>query len=364
MQQQQPKNPPLVLPPDDDIMAFITEPFAVIKRVVGSFQPETVGILSAPGSTGKSFFALQLAFALAAGNQTKEGRIIQDAIAPIPLPDAPAQHVVYLSGEDPADQRRNRVKYISQRLSPVLPGENPDDPAVIALHEDERKQLAVDVKTHLHFIGTTGLITDLFDAQHLKTILDRVASLPEAPVLIIVDTFSRFHQSDENSNAEMAKFLGCSQQIATQTGAAMLKLHHTSKFAAYNGLGTEQQSARGASSIVDNSRWGGSLQTMTERQEMEFATRGADIHDRTDYICFNETKASYGKPIKNLWLKRTTGGVLVPANLPVDQPKKSSANAAATGSGNKNGGGTATGKKTAAKKKNANTGASHDREES
>ncbi|MCK1975372.1 helicase RepA family protein, partial [Bacillus safensis] len=51
----------------------------------------------------------------------------------------------------------------------------------------------------------------------------------EGARLIVLDTLSRIHTLDENSNGEMAQLVAKLEEIATITKASVLYLHHVSK---------------------------------------------------------------------------------------------------------------------------------------
>jgi hypothetical protein len=75
--------------------------------------------------------------------------------------------------------------------------------------------------------------------------------------LIIVETASRIAPIDENDNSMGARLVGCLEEIRDKTGATVLVIDHSSKStrgAKSDLLG--QNSLRGASSKLDNARWG------------------------------------------------------------------------------------------------------------
>lgn len=50
--------------------------------------------------------------------------------------------------------------------------------------------------------------------------------------LVVLDTLSRLHALDENSNGEMAHLVTTLEYVAAETGAAVLYLHHVNKSSA------------------------------------------------------------------------------------------------------------------------------------
>lgn len=150
--------------------------------------------------------------------------------------------------------------------------------------------------------------------------------------LCIVDTLSRSHGADENSNPEMIGVLGEFEAVARDTGCTILLAHHVSK-SGRDGEGSV--SARGASAISDNARWAASLTKMSLKQAQEWCDGdgpsgpGQPIGDCRDlYALLNlSEKPNYAAGGgAGRWLRREKGGVLVPASLsPFEKPEKGGA---------------------------------------
>ncbi|EQD32565.1 replication protein A [mine drainage metagenome] len=124
---------------------------------------------------------------------------------------------------------------------------------------------------------------------------------------------------DENSNQDMAGVVGRLESLATQTGAAVLFLHHVSKGAIYGGSSDGQYAARGASALTDQSRWAAALSGMTKQEAGSLGESGAAkvIGEANSglYVRLSVPKSSYGQPINDRWFKRHEGGVLRPVEL-------------------------------------------------
>jgi hypothetical protein len=78
---------------------------------------------------------------------------------------------------------------------------------------------------------------------------------------------------------------------------------------AAQGRTDEQQSARGASSLVDNARWQAYMSVMTEAEAKKEKIKA---YDRKYYVRFGISKQNYGQPFADHWYKRHEGGVLLP----------------------------------------------------
>ena len=68
----------------------------------------------------------------------------------------------------------------------------------------------------------------LVDAGDIAALAAEIKAMPEAPVLIVIDTLNRnFGPGDENSTADMTKAVAGLDALRTATGAAILAIHHT-----------------------------------------------------------------------------------------------------------------------------------------
>ena len=260
---------------------FSSEP-TELDFILPGLLKGTPALLIAPGATGKSFWSLQAAISIASGAKIFGIKVERTG------------DVVYLSAEDPADIVKNRLRDMAAYLSP-----------------DERMKTA----QNCYVIDIRGKRTDI---MHEKTRMEIIAMCRGAR-LVIVDTLNRVHGLNENDNGEMAVFISQIESIAVETGAAILMCHHTSKMAHLEGRANEQQSARGASALVDNTRFTGYVSKMTKEQsnELSLHENGRPIGDdnRDRYVQFGVAKQNYGEPVSNCWHRREKGGVLIPIML-------------------------------------------------
>lgn len=226
----------------DVLAAFECEP-PVLDFIWPGFLAGTVGALVAPGATGKSFWALEAAMSIACN--VSGGDLV--GLAP-----ARTGRVVYLAGEDPPPALVRRIHAIGQHLGHT---------ARQAIAEN----LAVE--------PIMGKRLNIMDDAHLR----RVVEYSAGARLIVLDTLSRIHALDENSNGNMAHLVAVLEQVAATTGASVLYLHHVSKGSAREGQTDQQQAARGASALIDNARWCGYVARMTEDEARRLSDRA---HDR------------------------------------------------------------------------------------
>lgn len=262
------------------LMAATPKP---LDFVLPGFVAGTVGGLLGPGGTGKSFWALEAAVQIAAGSTE---RLLGMNTAP--------GRVIYLSGED-------TEQVLAQRLHALKP------------HLSADPDLA-----QLEYIDCTRVERNLIGASWLQNFIHHAAGAR----LIIIDTLRRFHRLDENNAGDMTLVVAAMENIAAETGAAVLYLHHPSKLSVTSGQGSMQQAARGSSVLVDNARWCAYLAGMTEKEGRLY---GVPAEHLDSYVAWNINKQNYGAQTRPTWYRRATGGVLVPVDLaPVPKQSKTS----------------------------------------
>lgn len=271
------------MPKIDITQAFGTEP-PPQDFIWPGFLAGTVGALVAPGSTGKSMLALQLACAVASDQpQANTAGLNINRHGP----------VLYLNLEDPPDEINRRLYSLGTRFDLVT-----------------RESIAAG----LHLSARQGVPTDLMDNKFHRALMQAA----EGKRLVILDTLSRAHGLDENDNGAMARLVARIETIVRQQGCAVLYLHHTSKAAALAGQGNMQQAARGASALIDNARWCGNLVKMAEQEAKDLTDRmdGQPIGERRGFFVRYEIgKQNYGQVESAQWYQRTHGGILTPVTL-------------------------------------------------
>lgn len=260
-----------------------------------------VGALIAPGSTGKSWLALQAAMAVACGSADILG-----------IKPPKTGKVLYMAGEDPETEILRRVHSLGAHFDAATRQGVVDNLRVIStmgrgfniMNQETLDRLVDDTVLPIDEIMDTMDDSEIFDHR-----------------LIIFDTLSRIHQLDENSNGDMGRLLAKLEELAYRTRAAVLYLHHVNKGSAREGQTDQQHAARGASLLIDNVRWSAFVAKMTPD---EAAARRVSDERRPFYIRYGVSKQSYSIPIQDVWLKRVEGGVLLPADdLPdPEKPKK------------------------------------------
>lgn len=258
-----------------DIRKSFSEEPRPLDLVLPGMIAGTVGALVAQGGAGKSWLALEIAFAVAGGPD-----ILQLGV-PATGP------VLYLPAEDPSLAIEHRLFAARDAVSGSV------------------DRLA----DNLEIVPLMGRAVDILVPAWAAAI-ERMAI---GKRLVVIDTLRRFHSGDENSAGEMARLLGAMEGICERTGTSVLFLHHTAKGATLNGAGDAQQASRGSSVLVDNVRGGQfNLLGMTEADARAF---GVDPDTRRSFVRLVQAKANFGPGMTDRWYRRTEGGLLVPAGI-------------------------------------------------
>ena len=219
------------------------------------------------------------------------------------LAPAASGRVVYLAAEDPESALVCRLHTLGAHLGQ-------------AAREAIAERLLLE--------PILGKRLNIMDESHLARVVEDCSDAR----LLVLDTLSRIHTLDENDNGQMAHLVAQMEYIAAQTGSAVLFLHHVSKASAHD-KGDAQQAARGASALIDNARWAGFLTQMSESDGKYWSDRPYDrapIGTRRGlFVRWGVSKQNYGSGLVPQWLRRDTGGVLVPVDLveAVDDSKRS-----------------------------------------
>jgi RecA-family ATPase len=269
----------------DIMQAFQQEP-PELDFIWPGFLAGTVGALVAPGATGKSFWALEAAMSVACS--VPGGDLLG-------LKPKHSGRVVYLAAEDPEPVLIRRIHAIGQHLD-------------LLAREVIAENLIIE--------PIMGKRLNIMKPDHLKRVIEYCTDAR----LVVIDTLSRVHDLDENSNSDMARLVATLEHIAASTEASILFLHHVSKGSVKDGQIDQQQAARGASSLVDNSRWCGYVSRMSEEEAKRLSERAIDRQpigkDRRGYfVRFGVSKQNYGVKQPDRWYERRDGGVLLPAEL-------------------------------------------------
>lgn len=264
-----------------------------IEFIWTGFKKNTVGLMTSPGGTGKSFLALQLGLSVA--NACPIFNWIPDYIFSFKH-----SKVLYLSAEDDEQIVHTRMYELLKLCS-----------------NEEMKR----IQNHFYIQCLSGSGFNLFGqneqytAEHNHKCVEQLTQIAENFDLIIVDTLTKIHCADENSNGEMSALLRIFEKIAKEKECSFFILHHTNKNSMTKGETDEQSSSRGASALVDNVRYHITLSKMSKKERDEHDTN----EDRSFFVKLSHSKLNYTKPIHDFWLKKHDGGVMKKADLNLKQ---------------------------------------------
>ena len=289
---------PYTLPTPLDWNA-IAQDFCTIDFVFPGLTAGGLGMLAAPGGTGKSYMLLALASSIAMGKP-----LLPD------WPECKPTKVLVFFAEDPPDIVHNRLRHLLQ--SPWV-------------GEPKYQQLLKENLVVRSLVGEDCIVAhqpkfeDKWYRTQFSTAVEEEATACQAR-LIMFDPLRQSHQMDENDSGEMTDLLKLMHGIAFRSKAAILFAHHTNKNSSFQGAGDAQQAARGSSAITDNIRWQGNMVLMSEEEATKYNILE---DDRKGYVRLVLSKSNYTQARGDLWFKRGAGGILLPETLTeVGKPKQ------------------------------------------
>lgn len=267
-----------------DLNWALNAPLPPLDFVLPGLLPCTFGLLVAPGATGKSGLALDIAISVALGRPTAGGL----------FPAGPPGRVVFLAGEE-------SDRLLAERLRTMV---SPGEEATPNLHEN------------LVLLPMSGESCVLVADGRPTSLYDNLKSICEGARLIIVDPVRRMHSGDENNSSDATRLVVAMEQLAKASGAAVLGLHHANR-ASTNDAGS-QHAARGSSALVDGARWQLNLSRMDEKTAESLVVSEAE---RLQYVAVDFAKTNYLPPRPRCWLKRQPGGRLALETLMAARPR-------------------------------------------
>lgn len=237
--------------------------------VIPGLESGDVGIVAAPGGTGKSFLLLEIAFSVALGETLLCGVTVKNA-----------GKVRLLNFEEKEKTLRQRMIWICRNFKCEFPVEN----------------LFVSSLSNCVFplLNRFGKVNTEY--------VDALKKQAEGMSLLILDPLRMCHQADENDAGVMATLMQVLKDVGESTGAGVLVAHHSSKASILNGQGNTQQSVRGSSALVDAARL---VMTLSRPKDAD-----------GNLLELSWVKINSHPPIKPVILTRVTGGVLMSVDLP------------------------------------------------
>jgi hypothetical protein len=245
-----------------------------------------VGIIVAPGGTGKSQALMQVGVSIATGSPLFGAWEVGETGS-----------VLMLLAEDDEDEIHRRLNNIIGQLA--FAG---DTAAIAAL----RKNLILK-----SMVGENNLMTETNQSREVQQTIyvDRLIATAAQITdlkLIVIDPASRFRGGNENEAQDTTRFVEAIERLAQATGATILIAHHTNK-GSMQATEANQNASRGSSALTDGVRWQMNLAGMSEKEAKAFCINPDERHY---YLTATITKNNYAPPQQGIVLKRGEGGYL------------------------------------------------------
>lgn len=211
--------------------------------IKGVISAGSMSVVYGPSNSGKTFFALDLAYRVAAGVYWQGRRVKRGA-------------VLYLAAEG-GSGIVNRIV----ALRDAHRGANPNaDDVPLAVRRGAIAMLGANDDADIaEIVACAAEVRE-------KSGLEPEGDQP-IPLLIIVDTLSRaFSGGDENSSVDMTRFVGNVDAIRKATGAHVMIVHHTGKDVARGARGHSSLRASTDTEIEVEAMSGGGHAAHTKKQ--------------------------------------------------------------------------------------------------
>jgi len=256
--------------------AVLSAPRVEPDWVLPGLPRRDVGMIAAPGGTGKTRLGLQMAMGVALGTGWPWHGWAR-----------PPGRVLYLAAEEHADTLVDRLRAIAQATAMTAP-----DMDILDERLDLHSMVALPGAC-LSSMGTEGPLTVA------------LLGLPSRRYrLIVIDPLASFAGVDaENDNAAATRLVKYLRAVGGSTGAAVVVVHHVAKAAILNGQTHLAVSARGAVGLTDGVRWQAQLTRPAEGQ-------AGPTDDPGTWRQLTVAKANHVRDGQTAWLRFGPDGVL------------------------------------------------------
>lgn len=279
-----------------DITAALAAPKPCIDFVVPGLPVGAVASIVGSGGVGKSYFALQVAVAVAAGH-TWVYDLLQGPGQPAKKP-APAK-VVLVLGEESREMTVLRLHQVVDHH---------------ASNAKERKTLLDRLAGNLSLYALAGgprlLLDDYSEDAHG---VEELASMCAGARLVILDPLRRFHIGEENDSLHMTNTVEVCERLGYRIRSATMVTHHTTKLSTVMATAERSAASRGSTALTDGVRLQVNLSALDSAMAKAYRI-GDDRSARC--VRVDVAKANYISDGHRGVLSRTHEGVLVPVPFP------------------------------------------------
>ena len=229
-----------------------------------------VGVITATGGVGKSFFMMGLANCIAGGSPMG------------PITTVRPAKVLMIAGEDDEDE-------IIRRLWDIADGGNfPPNLHAMSVFGEVGPLMKLDA-------GNNPVRGEGFDW------LEKTIQQHEGLEVLILDPKSRFYGLNENDSDHSTQWMQSLEYLAKKYDLTIFFSHHTSK---QNARGISQEMGRGSSAIVDACRWQAGMVRMPKEDGEKFSI------DYRKHVIIDFPKMNYSEDVSNpLIFRRGQNGV-------------------------------------------------------
>jgi RecA-family ATPase len=277
-----------------DIKHALSQKPPELDHVLPGLLAGTVGVVVAPGATGKTTLLTQLACDISVGLP-----VGGDIFGACRLNPSGARVAMFLAEESQS--------IMHHRLQAALEGmQGMEEFRVQSACREVARRLTQNLR--LYAMAGAGRIHCVDDVGSTTAEFRLMLEASEGARLVIVDPLRRFHGGEENDSSHMSAVVAAFESIAKKTGAAVVLSHHANRSSVQNGAGGQAGASRGSSALTDGSRWQANLSSLSQHMARIYHVTDAESRH---FVQLDIAKANYTSVTEPLVLRRSTSsGVL------------------------------------------------------
>ena len=246
------------------------------RPVVENWLYEDVGVLIAPGGTGKTSLVLFQAIHIVLGRDLFGSKVVNGG------------PVVILTAEDDRESLIGRLRAVSQQME--LSAEEID--------HVRRNVLISDVSGEAFKLTqiSNQIVKPSINTERLVPVLADIQ-----PAVVFIDPAVSFGTGESRVNDAEQGLIEAARRIRNEAICAVMFVHHTGKQSARLQT-TDQYAGRGGSAFADGSRMVHVLQPLDSGEWLK--ATGDTLQERETGLIFARPKISHAPPQQPIYLKR------------------------------------------------------------